>query len=159
MFNRIKYWLGFTNYHPNYKGHRPSNKQIQFIIDNLQKYVDNYPEARLDMLNSSVNNYGHICGTVHCHAGNYAVQALIDGRLSDIVDYTHGVHLMVIDLGFEESYDLKIWASMNKRLWGNKWGVEMFIEPSAFSSEKRPKGAKNNQDIVDHWKEVLKRNY
>lgn len=160
MLKRIKYWLGLTtNYNPNYKGYRPSNKQIQFVIDNLQKYVDRYPNAKLDMKESYVN-CRHKCGTVHCHAGNYAVQALNDGRLTGIVHYKQGAYLMSKDLGFVDKECLKIWADNNPKIWGNNDGNSMFFSEIAFYHEtKRPHGALNNQHIIDHWKEVLKRNY
>ena len=102
---------------------------------------------------------GHYCGTVHCHAGWYALACEWDGgspHLGDdpdhVVDYRHGVRLLKRDLGAAPD----VWAEENPDIWGNDWGGEMFGSAVAFGG---PDGdpTLTVRKIVDHWKGVAGR--
>ena len=133
----------------------PKISQVIEVRDRLQRYVDQNPEAKLDMRVAQVNIM-HVCGTVHCHAGNYAVQCLSEGILDGLIDYSYGSVMMTYHLGFDEPSELEIWAHNNENIWGNINGYNMFISPEAFTPKGKSK-AENNQDIVDHWSEVIER--
>jgi len=133
----------------------PKSSDVLKVIENFRKVL---PRAtllfNLDMRNPKVNN-DYQCGTVHCHAGWYAV-AVCD--LSRPISFSAGVVQLVEDLGFSSVTELVSWAMVNVEIWGNTKGGLMFEYESAFyHEEKRPRGALTLQDIIDHWTEVYER--
>lgn len=99
-------------------------------------------------------NTNYVCGTVHCHAGWYAI-AVCD--TSKNLDFFDGIQELAKDLGFENGLKLKLWGASNPKIWGNKNARDMFSNKVAFVSNTRPEGAKTLQNIVDHWEEVYNR--
>ena len=99
---------------------------------------------------------GHQCGTIHCHAGWYALahswdlksHYLDDG--SETVTYSKGMGNMRRDLGLGSRGSLEEWAQSNPEIWGNEYGDYMFASRRAFNYE----GKLTLQKIVDHWGEV-----
>lgn len=156
----------------------PTSQQIRKVINNFLKLdISALLETnRLNMRTTEVNSKGHVCGSVHCHAGWYAVAVLPDRfRYLKMVDFKYGAAQMAFDLGFIdgtnimcpcgcgsiESFDargaLTAWAKANPELWGNHNGDYMFSDTRAFTSAGRPHGAANVMDIVNHWEEVYAR--
>jgi hypothetical protein len=133
--------------------HTPTSKQAYFVAQVFREAIERYPGLRLDMSEGEVND-GHICGTVHCHAGTYAIMRC---DLDKELYYGDGAEQMARDLGFIGSFSLKEWAEHNANIWGNENGGCMFIEPVAFTSPSRPDGALSIQHIADHWNEVAQR--
>lgn len=113
-------------------------------------------EDHLKMSCPHVNNMDERCGTVHCHGGWFAIGAC---DLKKPVDFMKGGSEMakMLELG-DSVYSVMYWAEENIPLWGNKYGSKMFTGERAFYHEtKRPHGAKNLSDIIDHWTEVYER--
>lgn len=111
--------------------------------------------AGLDMMEGHVNVPGHVCGTIHCHAGWYAIAAC---DLTHILSYFDGSRQMALDLGVNNPSLIEAWASTNPKIWGNRNGSAMFCEEEAFfHPTKRHNGAENLQHIIDHWTEVYER--
>ena len=118
-------------------------------------------ENHLNMSTANVNCGTYACGTVHCHAGWYAIAKGL--HLNEGISYSDGVIKMCKDLGITDGGDfwdspIEAWASKNKDIWGNRGGNVMFSNRIAFKHPtKRPKGAENLQHIIDHWREVYER--
>lgn len=112
-------------------------------------------ENHLDMFQSNINMCGHKCGTVHCHAGWFAIARGLHKNRK--VTYSTGTEEMTLVLGFEHEFQLRQWALDNKDIWGNMCGNFIFSDKIAFESASRPHGALNLQHIIDHWKEVYER--
>jgi hypothetical protein len=129
----------------------PKSSDVLKVIEGFKKVL---PKAgRLDMGQCAVN-VGHTCGTVHCHAGWFAV-AVCD--LNKRLDYSHGRDAMAEILGLRPE-DITQWAHRFPDVWGNNFGLYMFGASYAFfHSEKRPDGAVHLQHIVDHWTDVYER--
>lgn len=131
-----------------------TKERVQVVIDNFKSVLHLAKgEGHLDMYESKVN-INHPCGTVHCHGGWYAVATC---NLRQSLDYESGIRIMKFDLGFDSECLLNKWADDNPDLWGNIYGACMFSARKAFISPTRPYGAKNLQDIIDHWTEVRDR--
>lgn len=129
------------------------SENILKVIENFKKVL---PMAKLErhlkMSESSVN-YNHTCGTIHCHAGWYAV-AVCD--LSADLNFRNGANILAEHLGYDDLFD--IMNNMDKKIWGNDFAIQMFTREIAFyHPEKRPHGAENLQHIIDHWTEVYER--
>lgn len=135
------------------------SKNILRVINNFKKVL---PAASLGSLNmNEVRVSGNDCGTTHCHGGWYAV-AVCD--LTKSVTFSDGACMMAHTLGlgvggkYESVVNLSRWAAINSDIWGNISGCYMFSSRTAFyHPTKRPYGAMNLQDIVDHWTEVYER--
>jgi len=128
---------------------------MQRVIDNLKKVLPMATmEKSLNMNQTRVNNHGHICGTVHCLGGWYAVGVC---NLSEEIGYREGARKMSQDLGFEDDDSLEEWCEANPDIWGNKNGYGIFSDEHAFTSPSRPHGAFTLQHIIDHLEEVRDR--
>ena len=127
------------------------------VIERLERYNKKYPESKLDMSESEVNEFGHVCGTTHCFGGAYAVECLDEGLLSGKIDFRDGADLMAQHLGFSQRGDFKNWAYKNRKLWDNNLGYGVFSDERAFRSANRPNGAEIFQHITDHLREVHQR--
>jgi len=142
----------------------PTVKQVQALIARFESVIKKWPEGVLDMDEPDVRSGQHNCGTTHCHAGWYAVAYIDEGREfpPEVEDNNmrritciDGIDLMSRDLGFRKPVDLRSWAQRNPEIWGNEFGDFMFCKASAFGPEGGD-DAENMQDIVAHWKTVLK---
>lgn len=128
------------------------------LLQVILKFIKIMPltthENHLSMIAGNVNR-NYECGSVHCHAGWYAIAAC---DLSQPLTFYNGANQMAKDLGFEDYTELLSWANKHKKVWGNDNGTDMFGKRHAFyEPEKRPNGANTLQDIVDHWTEVYYR--
>lgn len=137
----------------------PTKKQMQKVIDIMYSVLPlTFEEgARLDMMEVSVNDCFHKCGTVHCFAGWFAVGALNAGLLKGKIYYSVGADLMANMLGFKLKTDLIYWAANNEHIWGNEAGDGIFSASRAFESPHRPHGAQNVTDIIHHLEDVQSR--
>jgi hypothetical protein len=148
------------------------SKDVRRVIEGFKSVVHlAHSNDSLDMEESSVEQadndiYGiYTCGTTHCHAGWYAVAHIEEVRelirstygKRTRISFVDGVLLMESHLGIEKGRSISSWADHNPELWGNDSGQTMFSRASAFTSPSRPKGARNLQDIIDHWTEVAER--
>jgi hypothetical protein len=131
-----------------------TKEKVQLVIDNFKKVLPMATLANHLNMNQALVNCFYECGTVHCHAGWYAVAAC---NLEMDLDYGDGAYKLATDLGFFSSMDLKLWVSNNPELWGNDEGLLMFTDKIAFKSKGRPNGAETLQDIISHWEEVRDR--
>lgn len=141
----------------------PTSQQVQTVIDHFERVL---PQAtldnHLDMKEVKVKDGCYDCGTVHCHAGWYAVakKAYFDKFDYHSFNYLDGIALMVDDLGFQNKYELCKWlrTRVGVTTWGNENSIDIFYKKEAFyHPKKRPEGAQNLQHIIDHWKEVKER--
>lgn len=131
------------------------SKDLLQVILKLVKIVPLAPNgSNLNMRAGNVNR-DYECGSVHCHAGWYAIAAC---DLTQPLTFYNGACQMAKDLGFEDYTGLLNWARQHNKVWGNYNGERMFTSEDAFfNGDKRPKGAKTLQDIIDHWTEVYYR--
>jgi hypothetical protein len=144
--------------------------------DRLKEYVN-----ALDALSDDVKDWGvamlstkePACGTPGCHAGLISIVAQDLPELQDIYmplylsesgrrgkrgnQYFFYVWADALAefLGFKGEEDLETWAEKNPRLWGNKFGGDMFLSQSAFANGLYKK--LTHRDIINHWKQVLKK--
>lgn len=138
--------------------------------ENIIKVINNFKSVlymatskdHLRMGVAFVNQGGHTCGTVHCHGGWYAIATLMDVIKVNAVDYGDGANKMAEDIGFDVSFSvgepLCTWAKKHPELWGNNNGEYMFSAAMAFyHKDKRPCGAMNLEDIINHWEDVYER--
>jgi len=139
----------------------PTSKQVFAVVANFKSlkprrsFIGFKIPMELDMKAATVNEDGRLCGTIHCHAGWYAVAVC---NLKERLNYTSGVERLQYDLGFETYYTIEIWAEQYSNIWGNGFGRAMFSDALAFyHQEKRPNGAKDLNDIINHWQEVGER--
>lgn len=132
-----------------------TSKRIETVLNNFAKVIQRFPKGILNMHETKVNHF-HICGTVHCHGGWYAVATMSPN--DNGLDYSDGADAMAKDLGFTDYGELCSWADRNRAIWGNGFGQSMFNSIFAFTpGDKR--NADNLQDIYDHWAEVHDRLY
>lgn len=150
--------------------YQPTAAQVKVVIDNFLSVASKYPDCVVSMHEPTVCSRKHKCGTVHCHAGLYAVAMIEQGRISKEyvagrsgIDWGAGVEGMSEDLGFPaEDYaeleavsGMETWADTHPVEWGNAHGANMFESKEAFyHATRRPNGAESVQDIVDHWRDV-----
>lgn len=136
-----------------------TSKRIETVLNNFAKVIQQFPKGILNMHESKVN-YGHTCGTVHCHGGWYAVAKMspIKNVIPSFVTYTDGANTMAEDLGFTSYAKLFAWTDSNREIWGNVNGRNMFTSICAFTPGDKSH-ANNLQDIYDHWAEVHDRLY
>jgi len=115
----------------------------------------------LDLMETNVSapHHGHACGTIHCHAGWYAVAKEWDGvstylRERRSVTYSYGAGLMAWDLDFDSVRSLEAWAGANPAIWGNPNGAGMFHRSDAFGPDP---DLVTLEDIITHWASVADR--
>ena len=70
------------------------------------------------------------------------------------ITYSTGVALMTSFLGLEYEHNLCNWAKENPKLWGNRFGKDMFADKLAFVPGSSSITVK---DIIQHWREVADR--
>lgn len=131
--------------------HMPTKAQFKTVIDNLTRVMLEFnatSDDNLNMMESHVNGR-HVCGTVHCIGGWYAL-ATLRPFVSHIA-YTDGAHKMAEDLGFKDALDLKQWARHNPAIWGNRDGDGMFCVTAAYN------GATNLPEAIQHLESVMNR--
>jgi hypothetical protein len=133
--------------------HTPTSKQAYFVAQVFREAIERYPGLKLNMDETGVNT-DHVCGTIHCHGGTYA---LMRCDLNNNLYYGDGAQQMATDLGFTDVTSLKQWAYQYENIWGNPSGCDMFGWPCAFTSPSRPDGALSISQIADHWQEVAQR--
>lgn len=134
----------------------PHSSQVQKVIDALQRALPMAKaEGHLRMTCDLVNAGGHVCGTVHCHAGWLAIGLGLHANKN--ISYLAGREALSEIMGFIDGKKLKEWAFFNPEKWGNPYGLYMFSDEKAFKSSRRPHGALNLKHIIDHWKEVKTR--
>ena len=78
----------------------PTSQQIQTVIDNFEKVLPQATlENHLDMKEEQVRNGSYDCGTVHCHAGWYAVakKDYFDKYDHNTIGYQDGISLICKD--------------------------------------------------------------
>ena len=131
-------------------------KDLKKVIRTMDM-VANDCDSMLNMSEYIVQCTTHLCGTVHCFAGWY----LIASRLE--MGDTFRPRMFSCPTSFETgkikmekvlNVSLQKWANENPNLWGNRYGDDVFTNQCAFKSVKRPGGATNLNDIIDHLKEV-----
>ena len=133
---------------------QPTAKQIETILVTFEKVLPKAQKKRqFDIFECKVNQYGHVCGTVHCVGGWYAVAAC---DLSKHVDYIHGASQMANDLGFISLYYFRDFFRQQPNLWGNDNGYYMFSNQKAYTPGNKRK-ASSLRDVYDHWVEVWMR--
>jgi hypothetical protein len=143
--------------------------------DKLKEFVN-----ALDMLSDDVKNMDvdmestkePVCGTCGCHAGLISIVAkdlpgLEEAHLKvfktyfkvykeikkDLYLYALWADALAEFLGFKEQKDLEIWAKDNPKLWGNKFGGDIFMDAVAFTDDTNKQLI--HRDIINHWKQVL----
>jgi hypothetical protein len=136
------------------------NKLKQFV-NALDALSDDVKDMGVEM--GSINE--PLCGTPGCHAGLLSIVAKDLPELQDIYNYNNDYRIYEDEyyrwadtlaefLGFVEMRYLTDWARDNPKLWGNKFGQDMFSFWRAFTNSQFKK--LTHRDIINHWKQVLK---
>ena len=143
--------------------------------EDVQKVIDNFKSIRhLVTKNSQIDmgevwvqkEFIHECGTVHCHAGWYAVaHAIKDPSIIEngkYVGYETGAKLMAEDLRIISCKHLLTWADVYPEIWGNKYGEDMFSDNWAFvcntvDENGGGKEIEGMESIIQHWEGVRDR--
>lgn len=134
----------------------PTSASVKTLINTFRTILPMATrQEQLSMQCTRVNN-DHVCGSVHCHAGWYAIAKGL--HRGGIVNFMNGSQAMGEDL-FNISGGIRImaWAHVNPAIWGNTDGEYIFAHAMAFKSASRPNGAQTLADIIDHWQEVYER--
>ncbi len=140
-------------------------KQFVSALDSLS---DDVKDMQVDMESTKEPT----CGTPGCHAGLISIVAkklpeLEEAHLKvfkihfktykeikqDLYVYTIWADALAEFLGFEDILHLTDWAVDNPKLWGNKYGENMFSSWQAFTNDKNKQ--LTHRDIINHWKQVL----
>ena len=143
------------------------NKLKQFVnaLDELRDYIKD-----MDVIMGSTKE--PTCGTPGCHAGLISIVAkklpeLEETHLKvfkihfkaykeikqDLYVYSIWADALAEFLGFKGEEDLEAWARDNPKLWGNKFGRDMFMTAVAFTDDTNKH--LTHRDIINHWKQVL----
>ncbi len=140
------------------------NKLKQFV-NALDTLSDDVKDMGVAMMSASKP----LCGTPGCHAGLIYIVAEELPELQEIYEriffshwnlkYSHYEYTIWADalaefLGFSEEKDLECWAKDNPKIWGNKYGYDMFSGRLAFTNDEDK--ILKHRDIINHWKQVLK---
>jgi hypothetical protein len=136
------------------------NKLKQFVSA-LDELSDDVKDMGVEM--GSINE--PLCGTPGCHAGLISIVAKDLPELQDIYnddyrtyddDYKYSIWADTLAefLGFVDMRCLIDWARDNPKLWGNKFGQDMFSFWRAFTNSQFK--ILTHRDIINHWKQVLK---
>lgn len=129
--------------------HTPTKTQWQKVIDNLEKVVPIATvENNLDMHETKINTKGHVCGTIHCMGGWYAIATL---DITEPISFLSGAIEMAKDLGFESISEIEDWARSYSKIWGNEYGGSLFCRPWAYND------AKTIQEAIEYLKGVRDR--
>lgn len=131
----------------------PTKQQWQTVIDNFEKVLplSEREGCGLNMIEGSVNDYGHVCGTIHCVGGWYAVATEL--HKSRLVNYNDGADKMARDLGINDHSDLETWAHENPEIWGTDYGREMFCSRQAYDISRNT----GLRGVIEHLKGVRDR--
>jgi hypothetical protein len=140
-------------------------KQFVSALDSLS---DDVKDMQVDMESTKEPT----CGTPGCHAGLISIVAkklpeLEEAHLKvfkihfktykeikqDLYVYTIWADALAEFLGFEDILHLTDWAVDNPKLWGNKYGENMFSSWRAFTNDEYKQ--LTHRDIINHWKQVL----
>ncbi len=136
--------------HPNIKKVRRLADTFLFLHEKYEKYKKGRRTA-VNMRECRVNE-DHKCGTVHCHAGWWAIGRM---NLKESLSYSDGSSDMAKYLGFGNYVDeLENWAQDNPKIWGNTEGVHMFSNANSFDAEWCNINLKK---IGMHWHKVANR--
>jgi len=137
--------------------HTPTSTQIRFVAEQFTKVLPMAKrEDHLQMIETRYCTKDHKCGTTHCHGGWY----LLATRKSNEEDsFFDGIRNICNDLGFPKAYKymagdnpFETWVRENIELWGCKICTTLFSNRLAFYHPiKRPNGAQNLSDIIDHY--------
>lgn len=130
----------------------PTKQQWQTVIDNFEKVLplSEREGSGLNMIEGAVND-GHVCGTIHCVGGWYAIATEI--HRNRLVNYNDGADGMAHDLGFEHHFDLEKWAHENAEIWGTEYGREMFCSRQAYGISRND----GLREIIEYLKGVRDR--
>ncbi len=135
----------------------------------------------LDMLSDDVKDWDidmnseekPMCDTPGCHAGLISIVAKELPELQEIYEritlskwgssrYRYEVwsNALTVFLGFMDRRHLRDWAENNPKLWGNKFGGDMFVFEIAFIDDTKAyiddlAKQLTHRDIINHWKQVL----
>lgn len=121
----------------------PTSKQVAVVAGVFRELAKN-PNHIVDMRDGNIRcidtHYGDgipPCGTVGCHAGEFAVGYGISvgykfqgkrlyNKNEERVGFVTGMQLMARILGFADDTELEEWAWSNPEIWGNPYGKYMF---------------------------------
>ena len=162
------------------------SQDVQKVVDRLERAALREGWRRIVNMGNTVpyllggeSAKKHVCGTVACHAGHYAVQTLLDTNESwkfernvtehmfvvtndsifledHEVKWHDGARLMARDLGFDHQEDLEHFMMDHPEIWGNDQGRRLFVGNSAFHGTDAPYPLVMHH-IVEHWKGVAAR--
>jgi hypothetical protein len=142
-----------------------NKNKLKEFVNALDALSDDVKDMDVEMGNTNKPT----CGTPGCHAGLISIVAEELPELQEIYEriffshwnlkYSHYEYTIWADalaefLGFSEEKDLECWAKDNPKIWGNKYGYDMFSARLAFTDDKSKH--LTHRDIINHWKQVLK---
>jgi hypothetical protein len=143
--------------------------KLKELVNALDALSDDIKDWDIDMNNDEEPT----CNTPGCHAGLISIVAKDLPELKDIYEriilskwkdsrYRYEVwsNALTVFLGFKNSRDLRFWAENNPKLWGNKYGGDMFVFDIAFIDDTKAyiddlAKQLTHRDIINHWKQVL----
>jgi hypothetical protein len=143
--------------------------RLKELVNALDELSDDIKDMGVDMGSTKEPS----CGTPGCHAGLISIVALDLPGLEeahligfkmyfkaykeikqDLYLYALWADALAEFLGFSEEKDLECWAKDNPKIWGNKYGYDMFSGRLAFTNDEDK--ILKHRDIINHWKQVLK---
>jgi hypothetical protein len=138
--------------------------RLKEFVNALDALSDDVKDMDVEMGSTSKPS----CGTPGCHAGLISIVAKDLPKLQDIYEclyflqwnirgsryeYSIWADALAEFLGFSEEKDLECWAKDNPKIWGNKYGYDMFSARLAFTDDKSKEIT--HRYIIEHWKQVL----
>jgi hypothetical protein len=134
--------------------------KLKELVNALDELSDKVKDWEVNMLSWDKP----ACGTPGSHAGLISIVAKDLPKLQDIYNDDCRVHnnsyeddvwadVLAVFLGFKNMQDLKRWAKDNPKLWGNKYGYDMFCSWQAVT--KYSDKILIHRDIINHWKQIL----
>ncbi|CAC9635195.1 hypothetical protein [uncultured Gammaproteobacteria bacterium] len=140
--------------------------KLKELVNALDELSDDVKDWEVD-INSDVKP---MCDTPGCHAGLISIVAKELPELQEIYEriffshwnlkYSHYEYSIWADtlaefLGIKNMHYLRDWAAKNPKLWGNKFGRDMFHSSVAFTDDTNNLFKEiNHRDIIEHWKQV-----
>jgi hypothetical protein len=124
------------------------------------------PESAVDMGDIKlVSDTSNLCGTTACHAGWF--EFIFNSNVSGY-GYSKGAKQMAKFLNFTCEEALENYLENNHRIWGNRFGEDVFSSKKAFLTKKQMKDIQKGklkyydieitlETIANHWYGVTER--
>lgn len=126
----------------------PNPSKVRELANIFLTLANERPDAEVDMGEYKFNS----CCTIACHAGWFGIA--MGKECGYDYGFSNSAEEMANFLGFDNRWRLEIWARDNPKLWGNRYGLDMFSDREAFGLKDREPTLK---EIGKHWHKVANR--